>query len=112
MVEIGKRDFQRGARLAMEPFEQNRTFIGLDILQISQAHQQKAAELLRRCAQLVCSGELRGPSIDSVFPAAQIREAFRTMQAARHIGKMAVAMPDVPLELESVPAKPAPAFPC
>ncbi len=79
-------------------------------MQISRTHQQKAAELLRRYAQLVCSGELRGLPIDSVFPAAQIQDAFRTMQAARHIGKLAVAMPDDPLELESAPAKPVPVF--
>lgn len=31
MIEIGKRDFRRRARLAMEVFEANRTFIGLDL---------------------------------------------------------------------------------
>lgn len=31
MVEIGKRDFQRRARLAMDVFELNRGFIGLDL---------------------------------------------------------------------------------
>jgi NADPH:quinone reductase-like Zn-dependent oxidoreductase len=31
MIEIGKRDFRRHARLAMDVFEANRTFIGLDL---------------------------------------------------------------------------------
>lgn len=44
MVEIGKRDFQRRAKLTMEPFEQNRTFIGFDIWQVSQVQQKRTAE--------------------------------------------------------------------
>ena len=110
MVEIGKRDFQRRAKLAMEPFEENRTFVGFDIWRISQVQQEKAAELLRRCVDLVCSGALRGPPVDSVFPGAQIRDAFRAMQTARHIGKIVVAMPDDPIGLASVPVRAAPAF--
>ena len=31
MIEIGKRDFRRRARLAMDVFEANRTFVGLDL---------------------------------------------------------------------------------
>jgi NADPH:quinone reductase-like Zn-dependent oxidoreductase len=44
MVEIGKRDFLRRAKLTMEPFEQNRTFIGLELRLLSQLQQNKAAE--------------------------------------------------------------------
>lgn len=44
MVEIGKRDFRRRAKLPMEPFEQNRTFIGLDIWQVSQVRKEIKAE--------------------------------------------------------------------
>lgn len=44
MIEIGKRDFQRRAKLTMEPFEQNRTFIGFDIWQVSQVQKKRTAE--------------------------------------------------------------------
>jgi NADPH:quinone reductase-like Zn-dependent oxidoreductase len=44
MVEIGKRDFQRHSKLTMGPFEQNRSFIGLDIWQVSQEQAKKTAE--------------------------------------------------------------------
>lgn len=44
MVEIGKRDFQRRAKLAMEPFEQNRSFIGFELRLISQLQPKKAAK--------------------------------------------------------------------
>jgi NADPH:quinone reductase-like Zn-dependent oxidoreductase len=44
MIEIGKRDFRRRAKLAMESFEQNRTFVGLDLWQVSQQRPEQAAE--------------------------------------------------------------------
>lgn len=70
----------------------------------------KTNSLLERCVELIRSKALRGPAIDSIFPAAQILGAFRHMQAARHIGKIVITLPEDPLELESVPSKPTPAF--
>jgi NADPH:quinone reductase-like Zn-dependent oxidoreductase len=43
MIEIGKRDFRAHAKLSMEDFEQNRTFIGLDLWQISKVRPDQAA---------------------------------------------------------------------
>jgi NADPH:quinone reductase-like Zn-dependent oxidoreductase len=44
MVEIGKRDFRRRAKLSMEAFEQNRSFIGLDVKQITELRPKQANE--------------------------------------------------------------------
>lgn len=44
MVEIGKRDFRRRTKLSMEAFEQNRSFIGIDMWQITQVQPETAAE--------------------------------------------------------------------
>ena len=44
MIEIGKRDFRRRAKLSLEAFEQNRTFVGLDLWQVSQVRPEKAAQ--------------------------------------------------------------------
>lgn len=97
MVEIGKRDFQRRARLAMEAFEGNRTFVGLCLRRLSQSHPERAARLLERCVELIRSGAIAGPTISHTFPAAKIHDAYRTMQAAKHIGKIVIEMPDNPL---------------
>ncbi|KAB8228301.1 type I polyketide synthase [Aspergillus alliaceus] len=113
MVEIGKRDFQRGATLAMAPFEANRTFIGLELRFVSQAQPQKATALLERCVQWVREGRIAGPTISSTFGAAQIQEALRTMQAGKHIGKIVIQMPGDAQELEleqHQPVAPAAAF--
>lgn len=100
MVEIGKRDFQRRATLGMAPFEANRTFIGLELRLVLQANPQKAASLLERCVKWIREGRIRGPIISSKFGAGQIQEALRTMQTARHIGKMIIEMPHEPHELD------------
>jgi NADPH:quinone reductase-like Zn-dependent oxidoreductase len=43
MVEIGKRDFRRRAKLSMEAFEGNRTFVGLDLYSVSLTQPKRAA---------------------------------------------------------------------
>ena len=35
MIELGKRDFRGHAQLRMDPFEDNRAFIGVDLAQLS-----------------------------------------------------------------------------
>ncbi|TGJ79517.1 hypothetical protein E0Z10_g9254 [Xylaria hypoxylon] len=102
MVEIGKRDFRRRAKLSMEDFEQNRTFIGLDLWQITQARPHQAAE---EAFQVI-----RGPTIASIIPATQIQDAFRTMQTALHIGKIVIQMSEDPRLLESTTPKPTTVF--
>ena len=120
MIEIGKRDFQRRAKLAMEMFEANRTFVGLDLRGLSISRPEKAADLMNRCVELINSGLIRGPTVSTTFPAVDIQEAYRTMQTAKHIGKIVIEMPEDPLDLdleqgdksvnESVASKPAPVF--
>jgi FlaA1/EpsC-like NDP-sugar epimerase len=66
--------------------------------------------LLERCVALIQSKAIHGPPIDSIVPAPNIRDAFRTIQTARHIGKIVIKIPEDQLELESVVAKPTPNF--
>lgn len=93
MVEIGKRDFQRRAKLAMETFEANRTYVGLELSLLIESRPQTAAKLLERCAEWIRSGAVKGPTIYSILPGSQIQEAYRTMQTGSHIGKMVIEMP-------------------
>lgn len=44
MIEIGKRDFRRRTKLSLEAFEQNRTFVGLDLWQVSRVRPEKTAQ--------------------------------------------------------------------
>ncbi|KAI0439264.1 putative polyketide synthase [Xylaria telfairii] len=110
MIEIGKRDFRRRAKLSMEDFEQNRTFIGLDLWEISKLQPDKAARLIERCVKLIQAGLIRGPVIAGVYQALEIQAAIRTMQAAQHIGKLIITLPDNPQTLEAKVCSRAPVF--
>ncbi|PWY70902.1 putative polyketide synthase [Aspergillus heteromorphus CBS 117.55] len=108
MVEIGKRDFRRRAKLSMEAFEANRTFVGLDLWQISLSRPEKTASLLRRCVDWIRAGAIVPDAISHSFPAGDIQEAFRLMQAGRHIGKIVVNMPEDVDALVATRIKPTP----
>ncbi|KAK4495159.1 hypothetical protein PRZ48_013486 [Zasmidium cellare] len=84
MMEIGKRDFRRRAQLAMELFEDHRTFVGLDLFQVAVKQPAKAAD----------------------FSASSIHDAFRFIQGGQHNGKIVVTMPDDVEELQSAAAMP------
>ena len=55
-------------------------------------------------------GVIKPIGIANVFEAGKVRDAFRTMQAGRHIGKIIISLPADPLSLESVPVKPSATF--
>lgn len=106
MVEIGKRDFQRRGMLAMAPFEANRSFVGVELRLLQESNPEMAGSLLERCVEWMRQGRIRGPTISNTFQAAQIQEALRTMQTAKHIGKMIVQMPHNVEELGQSRGKP------
>ncbi|KAI9150039.1 LOW QUALITY PROTEIN: Highly reducing polyketide synthase lcsB [Paramyrothecium foliicola] len=110
MIEIGKRDFRRRSKLCMDAFEQNRTFIGLDLWKLSQVRPQQAADLLERFMTWIREGKLNAGVIAKTFEASQVQEAFRFMQGGKHIGKIIVTMPEDTSSLQAVKTRPGPAL--
>ena len=106
MVEIGKRDFQRHAKLGMDVFELNRSFVGFDLGHVLLHRPTEALDALQRCMELLRSGAIKPLPLAKIFEASEIQEAFRSMQGGQHIGKMVVNMPDEPETLQA--AKPWP----
>lgn len=100
MLEIGKRDFQRRAKLAMEFFEHNRSFVGIELNLLFNTHPESAASLVQRAVDMISSGAIGGPTVGLTFPAAHIQDAFRTMQSAKHIGKIVITFPDDKTDLD------------
>lgn len=93
MVEIGKRDFIGKAELAMDRFENNRTFVGLDHTELW-AHKPKvASRVLNKVMDLCEQGALKPIGPIKTFEAAKVEEAFRYMQKGQHIGKIVVTVP-------------------
>ncbi|OJJ97388.1 hypothetical protein ASPACDRAFT_1882131 [Aspergillus aculeatus ATCC 16872] len=110
MVEIGIRDFRRKAKLAMELFEANRTFVGLELREISRVRPWIVTDILRRCVNWIEAGVLTPDPISNIFPAANIHEAFRLMQSGSHIGMIVIQMPDDPMALVTKRVNPCPIF--
>ncbi|KAL4904450.1 hypothetical protein BDW74DRAFT_179029 [Aspergillus multicolor] len=92
MVELGKRDFIGKGQLAMEAFEANRTFAGVDLGLICERRPDIIEDLLRRCMQQFAQGQFTPLPVQE-FAAETVEQAFRYMQKGTHIGKVAVAMP-------------------
>lgn len=52
MIEIGRRDFVGQGKLAMEPFESNRMFVGFDLMQLVKKRPQMVQRSVE--AQQIC----------------------------------------------------------
>ncbi|MEM8551398.1 MAG: SDR family NAD(P)-dependent oxidoreductase [Pseudomonadota bacterium] len=94
-LELGKRDFYADTKLGLRPFRRNLSYFGIDADQLM-AHKPKTARrILNNIIGLFESGELT-PLPYRAFPAAGVRDAFRLMQSAGHIGKIVVRAPEPP----------------
>ncbi|VUC30988.1 unnamed protein product [Clonostachys rosea] len=92
MVEIGKRDLIGNGKLDMQPFLANRSYSCVDI-----DHFWQKPSLLKHLVTSTVKyreeGHIRAMPV-KLFPASEIREAFRYMQKGQHIGRVSVAMRD------------------
>jgi acyl transferase domain-containing protein/NAD(P)-dependent dehydrogenase (short-subunit alcohol dehydrogenase family)/acyl carrier protein len=98
-IEIGKRDIEEDSALPMRRFCANRLFAAVDVDRLMRERLDLYRPLFAEAVNLVAKG-LIGPIPVTVFPAAQVSEAFRLMSRARHIGKVVVDF-----QGQSVPAK-------
>lgn len=83
-----------GAKLPLRVLEANCTFTGLELGLIADALPHKAITLLECCVDWIRDGSIAGPTVSATYQAAHIQDAFRHMQAARHVGKIVVAVPE------------------
>ncbi|KAL1883305.1 Type I Iterative PKS [Diaporthe australafricana] len=93
MIELGKRDFIGQGRLAMEAFEENRSFFGVHMIPLCKRRPRLMRRVLERMMDLHRLGLISPIRPMQVFDGAKIQEAFRFMQKGRHMGKLVVRMP-------------------
>jgi hypothetical protein len=103
MLEIGKRDFIGHAQLAMDIFEANRSFIGIDLAQLTLEKPQICQRLLQQCLSYYRQGGIESICPVKVFSATQVVDAFRYMQKGQHIGKIVINMPEFIQDLQVQP---------
>lgn len=110
MVEIGKRDMIGRARLALDKFEDNRTFFGIDVSRHVALRRATGGRLMELMLDLYAKGHLKPIHPVTVFDAAEVEDAFRYMQQGTHVGKVVVRVPESQQVVSWTPAMPSPSF--
>ncbi|MEV0043039.1 SDR family NAD(P)-dependent oxidoreductase [Nocardia rhamnosiphila] len=90
-VELGKRDLLEDRRMGLRPFLRNLTYFAFDLRQLLVDRPQATNAVLRELMQRFETRELR-PLPYRIFHPAQTGAAFRHLAAARHVGKVVLAM--------------------
>ena len=94
MVELGKRDLIGQGRLAMDTFEKNRTFFGVDMSDIMDKRPALAFDLLGKMVAFFRQGLIGPIGPVTLFDATSIETALREMQKGQQIGRYVVRMPE------------------
>lgn len=109
MIEIGKRDMVGRGQLALDPFEDNRTFMGGEVARLLVTHKSTIARLLKLTVEQYLAGNFKPITPITTFDAEHVEDAFRFMQKGTHIGKIVIKFPkDDSLPL--MPTIPLPRF--
>ncbi len=90
-VEIGKADFMNDSKLGLRPFLRNLAYFSFDLRQTLVDRPKLVRAELEQLLEFFAEGKLR-PLPYRVYHPSQIQSAFRQMAAAKHIGKLVVAM--------------------
>ncbi len=101
-LEIGKRDIYADRRIGLEPFKRNLAFHGIDVAALVEEDPTYVGGMLREIVCQVEEGKL-SPLPVEVYPVAAAEDAFRTMAAARHIGKLALDLRVRPATVRAAP---------
>lgn len=94
-LELGKRDIYADSRLGLGPLRNNLSFFAIDLEQVIAIRPDLIEEGLEVVARGFREGRLHLPPVQEV-PLGEAGEAFRTLAAARHVGKIVLEMAPVP----------------
>ncbi|MGD9888323.1 MAG: type I polyketide synthase [Halothiobacillaceae bacterium] len=104
-LELGKRDFYANTPMGLRPFKDNISYFGIDADQLMSARPELTAHIFQAVMALFADGVLH-PLPHQTFSADRVIDAFRSMQQARHIGKLVVSLNHAPQHIKALP-KPA-----
>ncbi|KAL8787994.1 MAG: hypothetical protein Q9213_001886 [Squamulea squamosa] len=89
-VELGKIDIYSNSSLSMRPFDKGVTFASLDLTAIGRLRPNVMKDTMDRVMSLFETGILTTVYPITTFPITDIDEAFRLIQARKHMGKVVV----------------------
>lgn len=93
-LEIGKADLFANTGLDMQPFLENKSYIGVNLLDFENNPTPRAIKLWDDVAQLIKNGSLKPVQPVQQFTFAEIEKAFRYMQTGKHTGKVVLRVDD------------------
>jgi NADPH:quinone reductase-like Zn-dependent oxidoreductase/NAD(P)-dependent dehydrogenase (short-subunit alcohol dehydrogenase family) len=105
-VELGKRDLLQDGKLGLRPFLHNLAYFSFDLRQLLVDRPDEIHAELETLMSRFASRELR-PLPHRVFHPSQTEAAFRHLAAARHVGKLVVAMDEREIPVVRAPEPPA-----
>jgi len=92
-LELGKRDLYQNSKLGLWSFRKNLSFHAIDLSRMLADRPQVIQRILGKIHGHISRGNFH-PLPHRVFPVSRIKEAFRYMSQAKHIGKVVISMLD------------------
>jgi acyl transferase domain-containing protein/NADPH:quinone reductase-like Zn-dependent oxidoreductase/NAD(P)-dependent dehydrogenase (short-subunit alcohol dehydrogenase family)/acyl carrier protein len=89
-VEIGRRDAANNTRLELTHFDNNASFISVNLFAILEERPKLMKRLLSDVAQLIRYGKIRPVSPINTFPISDVETAFKALQIGKTYGKIVV----------------------
>ncbi|RCI16826.1 hypothetical protein L249_1723 [Ophiocordyceps polyrhachis-furcata BCC 54312] len=99
MMEIGKRDILERGRLALNMFQDNRTFYGFDLVALLRDRPEVFPELIGQFLGFIAEGHIKPVQPIHQFSAQNVADAVRFMRSGDHIGKIVITIPEDPTEI-------------
>ncbi|PLB54037.1 polyketide synthase [Aspergillus steynii IBT 23096] len=99
MLELGKRDFMGHGKLDMDLFSENRSFIGVDLLQVLDDSPSLLHQMAEEMMAYLVSGRIQPIRPIHTYDAESVIKGFRYMQSGQNMGKIVIRMPDDPSTL-------------
>ena len=90
-IELGIKDILNNTGLDMQPFLHNTRFVSVNLERIELTHIEVGAEILKGAFNYLRKGITKVVKPLTVYPVSQIENAFRTMQAGKHTGKIVIS---------------------
>ncbi|KAF6793411.1 polyketide synthase [Colletotrichum sojae] len=93
-VELGKRDTLAGGKLSMAAFDENRSFVGVEMANLAAQAPEIVGRLLEQCVELYRDGIIATIQPMRKFSGREIEDAFRYLYKGTHIGKVVIGLRD------------------
>lgn len=101
-LELGKRDYFADTSLGMRPLRRNISYFSIDIDALAGDKPELVRDIFRQAWTLAEQGVI-APLPFRSFPPRAVAQAFRTMQQARHTGKLVLDLQSLPSPNASLP---------